>query len=386
MKTDPMRALLVGKDWFPNIAGGLNRYFYGEVNALPKVGVCGTALVSSCQPGQNAPMTLRGMAAEGAGLRERWRGARQQVCAALDAGVDVVNAHFALYACSWMRDLPRDVPLVFLFHGPYADELAAERSGLKGRVQFQMARVLEKAVYRRASRVITLSEAFRDIAAARYTIPSERIRIVPGGVDLAPYAAAPDRREARTRLGWEQDRPILLTVRRLAKRMGLEMLIDAMQTVHRTHPNALLLIGGKGAIRPELESRIEKLGMQDCVKMLGFIADEELPLYYAAATAAIVPTVALEGFGLVTAEALASGTPVLGTPIGGTPEILHGLDPRLLFNAAESGAIAERIAEALSGSLELPDADTCRRYANRYGWETVAPRLRTIFEEARHDS
>lgn len=381
-----MRVLLVGKDWFPNMAGGLNRYFYGETRALPSVGVNGVALVSSKRDGQTAPLALRAMASEGAALAERRNGARREVQAALREGVDVVNAHFALYAAPWLRDLPRSVPLVVLFHGPYAYELAAEGGGWRSRLKFLYARRMERAVYQRARRVITLSEAFRDIAHERYGVSKERLRVVPGGVDTAPYLAAPSRQEARERLGWPSDRPILLTVRRLARRMGLEGLIDAMDAARRAHPNVLLLIGGKGAIQDELKAQIEARGLSDHIRLLGFVADDELPLAYAAANLAVVPTVALEGFGLVTVEALASGTPVLGTPIGGTPEILRGLEPDLIFESAAPEALSDRLIAALSGKVRLPEREACRAYAARYDWEAVAPRLRAIFEEALHES
>lgn len=378
------QALLVGKDWFPNIAGGLNRYVYGEVHALPSVGVCGKTLVSSYRPGQSAPLDLIAMADEGASLSARWRGAREAVRRELHAGLDVIHAHFALYTYSWIRDLPREMPLVVHFHGPYALEVAAESRGWKGRLKVLQARIIERAVYRRANRVLTLSEAFRTIAYGEYHIPNDKLTIIPGGVETAPYLAAPERAEARTRLGWPDDRPILITVRRLARRMGLEGLIDAMESVRHDHPRALLLIGGKGVIADELKTRIEQRGLTDNVRLLGFVSDADLPLAYAAANVAVVPTVALEGFGLVTAEALASGTPVLGTAIGGTPEILRGLEPELIFSDTTSEALAAKISAALSGKIRLPEPAECRTYAARYDWSAVAPRLRAVFEEVAH--
>jgi glycosyltransferase involved in cell wall biosynthesis len=243
---------------------------------------------------------------------------------------------------------------------------------------------MERAVYRRAIQVITLSEAFRDIAHRDYGIPLAALRVVPGGVNLAPYLATPSRREARERLGWPSDRPILLTVRRLARRMGLEGLVDAIGLLKRTHPNVLLLIGGKGLIIDELRARIQEAKLQDNVRMLGFVSDADLPLAYAAADLTVVPTMALEGFGLVTAEALAAGTPVVGTPVGGTPEVLRGLEPQLIFDSVEPRALAERLNEILSGRVPLPDEMACRAHAARYGWEVVAPQMRAIFDEVVH--
>ncbi|HZT41006.1 MAG TPA: glycosyltransferase family 4 protein [Chthonomonadaceae bacterium] len=377
-----MRVLMTGMDWYPNEPGGLNRYFYEEAQALAAAGMTGMALVSYLEPGQTGPMPLRALAERGAPLSQRMRGARHLAREILKQGVDVANSHFAPYAYPWLRDLPRQVPLVAHFHGPWADEMAVEKFGLGGRARALLARRIERAVYRRADRIVTLSKAFRDVAHRRYGVPVERIRVIPGGVDLSRYFAAPIRPEARERLGWPQDARILLAVRRLWRRMGLENLIDAMQSVRRTHPDARLLIGGTGPIAAELAARIQERSLTEHVKLLGFIPESDLPLAYAAADISIVPTIALEGFGLITVESLAAGTPVLGTPIGGTPEILEGLCPDLIFASTDPTDLAERIHAVLSGQVALPDRADCRRYCTRYGWPEVLPCLHAVFEEA----
>ena len=165
--------------------------------------------------------------------------------------------------------------------------------------------------------------------------------------------------------------------------MGLENLIDAMESMRRAHPHARLLIGGTGPIAAELEARIRERDLNAHVKLLGFIAEPDLPLAYAAADLSLVPTVALEGFGLITVESLASGTPVMCTPIGGTPEILEGLSSELIFASPSPTDMAARIEAALSGKTALPDAVQCREYSARYGWPQVLPRIQTVFQEAR---
>lgn len=379
----PMRALLVGMEWFPNRAGGLNRYFYEEVHALPQAGVDGVAVVTYLRPQQTAPLSLRAMCAEAGTARDRRQGVRRIVGEELRRGVDVVNAHFALYAYPWLRDLPATTPLVLNFQGPWADEMAAERAGWKSKLRILMARRIEKTVYKRVDRMITLSHAFAQLAQTRYDVPSDRLCVIPGAVNTSLYTHAPERGLARERLGWPLDRPILLAVRRLARRMGLENLVDAMQQVQRQHPNALLLIGGKGEIAGELQARIEERNLTFNVRLLGFVPDEDLPLAYAAADLTVVPTVSLEGFGLITVESLAAGTPVMGTPVGGTPEILRGLNPELVFAAPTVEAIAEGISAALSGRMSLPERQDCRAYAARYDWSVVTPRIRDVFEEAK---
>ena len=381
-KSEPdMRALMVGMEWLPNETGGLNRYFYDEVHALPAVGIGGVALVSALMPGQNAPLRLEAMAAPGAGLAACWRGARRVARRELERGVDVVNPHFALYAWPWMRDLPADMPVVVNFQGPWSAEIVEEGTRRLRRFRALLAKRIERSVYSRANRIITLSHAFKIEVQQRYDIPPERVRVVPGGVEMRPFLAAPDRRQARERLGWPQDVPIFLSIRRLTTRMGLENCVQAFGELRRAHPQALLFIGGKGHLKEALERQIVTLGLADSVRLLGFLPDEKLPLAYAAATATLVPTIALEGFGLVTLESLASGTPVLGTPVGGTPEILRGLAADLVFESPLPDAMAQRLDAVLSGRMALPDSRACREYAARYAWPQIAPRIRALYDE-----
>lgn len=377
-----MRILMIGMDWYPNEPGGLNRYFYTQAHTLTAMGIPVTALVSYLKPGQTAPFPLQAVAELGATRAERLRSTRRLVGEILRAGLDVINPHFALYAYPWLRDRPAKIPMVCHFHGPWAEEMAVEKRSWGGRAQALVARRMERAVYRRSTRLITLSNAFRDIAHRDYDVPLDRIRVIPGGMDLAPYLAAPERKEARARLGWPEDAPILLTVRRLYRRMGLENLIDAMDLVRRSHPNVRLLMAGTGPIAAELEDRIQQRGLTVPIKLIGFLPEADLPLAYAAADLSIVPTTALEGFGLITVESLASGTPVLGTPIGGTQEILRDLTPNLLFDSTSPAAMADRIDAALAGRIALPSPAQCRAYSLRYSWPEVIPCVLSVFEEA----
>src|SRR5208283_2425871 len=113
--------------------------------------------------------------------------------------------------------------------------------------------IVERRVYQAADRFIVLSEAFGDILQRAYRVPAERIRIVRGGVNLARFATPVPRREARERLGWPADRPIVTTVRRLVPSKGIEGLIDAAQAVRRAVPDVLVKILGTGPSFADLE-------------------------------------------------------------------------------------------------------------------------------------
>lgn len=376
-----VRTVQLGMSWFPEQAGnGLDRVYHALAHHLPDVGVAVRGVVAgSDEVEAESQGRIRAFAPDGAPLVGRLRAARRVTRQVLDAeSPDLVAAHFALYAAPVLGALARR-PFVVHFHGPWAAESAVEGGG---RLSTRAKHLLERAVYRRADRLIVLSSAFRDVLCESYGIDSDRVRIVPGGVDTERFGTGLTRREARLRLGWPTDRPIVLSVRRLAHRMGLDRLIEAVSRVREREPDVLLLIAGKGPLAEVLEGQVAAAGLNEHVRFLGFVPEDDLPVAYRAADLSIVPTTALEGFGLTTVESLAAGTPVLVTPRGGLPEVVRGLSPDLVLGGADVHDLAEGLVGALSGTLALPGAAACQAYArDHFGWERVAVRVREVYEE-----
>ena len=367
--------------WFPEQAGnGLDRVYYHLIRSLPEAGVSVCGLVAgSPEVARSSHGRVRAFAPETARLPVRWRAMRCLFARVrAEHAPDVVAAHFALYALPVLDQL-RSVPLVVHFHGPWALESAVEGAG---RPAVRGKALVERLVYRRGARFVVLSDAFRSLLHRRYGVPAERIRVVPGGVSVERFACALTRREARERLGWPVDRPVVLAVRRLARRMGLDTLIDAVGEVRRRVPEVLLLIAGRGPLEAALGRRIREAGLERHVRLLGFLPDEDLPLAYRAANLTIVPTLALEGFGLTTVESLAAGTPVLVTPVGGLPEVVRDLAPHLILRGCDRAALAEGLAAALGGTLHLPDPERCRAFVRqRHDWPVVTRRIRDVYAE-----
>jgi len=246
---------------------------------------------------------------------------------------------------------------------------------------------LERTIYRRGDRFIVLSRATCDVLQRHYGVPEERIRVIPGGVNVAQFATRVTQQEARERLGWPQDRPVVFSVRRLVRRMGLEDLVSAMKEVRRRVPEVSLFIAGKGPLFASLQAQVQAQGLENHVRLLGFLAEEDLPLAYRAADLTIVPTVALEGFGLVAAESLAAGTPVLVTPEGGLPEVVSGLSHELVLPDSGAGPLADGIGRALTGNVTLPDAEACRSYAfSWFDWPVIAARVREVYSETLNEN
>ncbi len=165
--------------------------------------------------------------------------------------------------------------------------------------------------------------------------------------------------------------------------MGLESLIDAMQRVHETAPEALCVLVGKGRLADQLQARISRLNLEKNVRLLGFVPDDKLPLIYRAADFSVMPSQSLEGFGLSAVESLAAGTPVLVTPVGGLPEVVRDLDSRLVTRGFDARALADAISEAILNPSVLPAGDACARYARgRFHWPVIARQIRGVYEAA----
>lgn len=244
---------------------------------------------------------------------------------------------------------------------------------------------IEKRVITKSDEIITLSEYTQDKLWRTYNIPFQKITIIPGGVDLDRFQPVKEKKEIRRRLNIPPEKVVLFTVRNLVPRMGLENLIFAIREVVKTSPDIYIVIGGEGGLKVDLINMSKKLGVKKNIHFTGFISDEELASYYAMADLFILPTRELEGFGLVTLEAMASGVPVLGTPVGGTKEILGSFNPNFLFKDTSPDSIAALIAEKYRTIKENPKkwADIllqCRKFVeSKYSWEKNVDALENIF-------
>jgi glycosyltransferase involved in cell wall biosynthesis len=160
--------------------------------------------------------------------------------------------------------------------------------------------------------------------------------------------------------------------------MGIDLLIRAAAEV----PGIQVVIGGEGPLRAELEALAASLGVN--ARFLGYVRDEDLPSLYRAADLFVLPTRALEGFGLVAIEAMACGTPALGTPVGALPEVLGPLG--LLFEAAEPGAIAAGIRRFLAEPDPARGARCREHVVARYDWDRVIGKVEAVLAEVIRES
>jgi glycosyltransferase involved in cell wall biosynthesis len=243
-----------------------------------------------------------------------------------------------------------------------------------------LRKYVELSVYRRANEVIVLSDAFRRIIVDDFGILPSRVHVVRPGVDLERFHPTNQAR-ARRSLGLSNQERAVLSVRRLSKRMGLDILLRAWAAAN-TH-NAALYIVGDGPERGRLEDLVAELCVGHSVHFVGRVPDADLPIWYAAANVSVVPSIALEGFGLVVLESLASGTPVIASNTGGMAEVLPDLSADLLVSPGSVPELANALSAALLTKRHLPRPDECRRFAESFQWEKTASQVVEIFQQAR---
>lgn len=164
--------------------------------------------------------------------------------------------------------------------------------------------------------------------------------------------------------------------------MGLKLVVQAFASLARRFPQSRLWLAGRGRQQAELEALIAAAGLANQVRMLGFVPEEKLAALYVAADCVLMPSPDLEGFGLVTAEALACGTPVAASRAGANAEVLEPLSAELIFPAGDKVALEAKLESFLSGRAKMPSRDRCAAYAReRFRWDRPADACERAWEK-----
>lgn len=275
-------------------------------------------------------------------------------------------------------------PMVISCHG--SDVFLAER--------FSWARRLAGYALARSAAVTACSRDLVDRVASMGTGPPPQR--LPYGVDTQRFAPLDTarRQAARQALAVRHDLPAeapwLLAIGRLVYKKGFDVFIDALPGLLATEPKARAVIVGSGPLERELRQQAERAGVSSRVAFVGPVPHIELPCYFAAADAVIVPSVHgpsgnVDGLPNTLMEALSSGAPVVASAVAGIPDVVVDGENGLL--------VPERDAAALTSAMlrVLGDARLCatiRAGARRdavaaFGWTTIVESLERIYRDAR---
>jgi len=220
-----------------------------------------------------------------------------------------------------------------------------------------------------------------------YRADRRKIAVVPPGVDESLFRPH-SRRDALKTLGFAPDEQVMLFVGRIERLKAIDSILEAVQHIQQTEPELLtrthFLIVGGSKDDPELARLIElasALGIAGLIDFVGAKDQHLLPTYYAAASAVIMPS-DYESFGMVALEAMASGTPVIASHVGGLAYLVRDGETGYLVPAREPLKLAERIADVLRdpearSRMGERAAETARTYA----WSLIVDELLRVFEE-----
>ncbi|EMA58383.1 glycosyltransferase family 4 protein [Halorubrum lipolyticum] len=270
-----------------------------------------------------------------------------------------------------------DAPLVLTSHGTSYDEArSVDPDGVADylfRYFFHPVNVAMDAVSGRcADHIIAVSDHTREQLRDLYRFDEAKLTTVPPGIDTERFRPTEEGHPAV-----DESKRTVLVVSRLDPRKGIDKAIRAFAQLDRDDTE--LLIGGTGRLEASLRELATELGVADRVRFLGFVPDEELPSLYSSVDLFVLPS-EYEGFGIVFMEAMACGTPVIGTDVGGIPTAIDDGETGYLVPKNGVEELAERIDDSLHDPVAYDRlASNAREWAEAHDWNTIAARVKEVY-------
>jgi D-inositol-3-phosphate glycosyltransferase len=293
---------------------------------------------------------------------------------------DLIHSHYWLSGVAGLQLREKwGVPLVHMFHtlGRLKNTVAQSPAELEPALRLDE----ETRIVAEADRVVAANVVERAHLVWHYRARADRIAVIPCGVDTDLFQPM-DPAKAKDLLELPPD-PLLLYVGRLQPIKGLDTLLEAMTAV--PEPACLLIVGGEHDERESahgvaLRQRLKALGLERRVRFLRAQPQRRLRLFYAAASATVVPSY-YESFGMVALEAMACGSPVVASRVGGlTTTVQDGVTGRLVPEG-DPAALAAAISGLLDGAEGRRLGQQATRWAAEHRWPCVAEAVCRLYSE-----
>jgi len=236
--------------------------------------------------------------------------------------------------------------------------ITARGSDLNVLPQYRLPRRMIRWAAQNAAGMITVCQALKDVLI-ELGAPGNGIRVLRNGIDLSRFYPPADRQALRQRLGLT--RTTLLSVGHLVEAKGHHLVIEALREL----PDTELLIAGDGDQEQRLRRQAIELGLAERVRFLGTLPQDALRDYYGAADALVLAS-SREGWANVLLEAMACGTPVLATTVGGTPEVVTAPEAGHLLDERSAAAITRAARSLLSDTVTR---EQTRHFAEGFSWQ-----------------
>lgn len=215
--------------------------------------------------------------------------------------------------------------------------------------------------------------------------PGRRGHIIEPGVDLDAYRPGMDGSDIRGKLGLATDTPVLFAMQRLSNEKRVDVVIESFALVAKKHPAARLVVGGTGPSMQGLQALTVRLGIEGSVLFTGYISDEELPRYYAMADVFVFHS-AYETFGIVLAEAMAAGKPIVSVNHTAIPDVVSDRNTGVLVPPFDPRAMAHAITELIDDPAERARLGANARLwvEKNLAWDRIAGRYEEVLEAVTH--
>jgi D-inositol-3-phosphate glycosyltransferase len=301
---------------------------------------------------------------------------------------DLIHSHY------WMSGLAAKdlkaawgLPVVHMFHtlGLMKQRVARDENEREGEYRIHG----EREVLRLSDRVIAATPAELAQLQWLYQADSKKIVVIPPGVDISHfYPISPD--EAKEFIGVPPCEQMLLFVGRIERLKGIDTLIDAISILYKDGLIVCLsVIGGDSSLDPEamstemarLQTLREEHGLKDLITFLGSRSQDSLPYYYSAAEAVVVPS-HYESFGLVALEAMACGTPVVASQVGGLAFLIRDGVTGFTVPADEPQSLADCLRRLVTDpALRLQMGENAANFAREYRWQNIAEKVLNLYQQ-----
>ncbi|MEZ4859914.1 MAG: glycosyltransferase [Caldilineaceae bacterium] len=307
---------------------------------------------------------------------------------------DLIHSHYWLsgLVAEQLQHAWGNTPIVHMFHtlGHMKNQIAQSDSERAPQDRLNG----EAHVVQIADRLIAATPSEQAQLLDYYHADPDKIRVIPPGVDLGRFRPL-DKKTAKDKVGIPCGDANILFVGRIEPLKGIDTLLLAMSILQERHPEAIkntcLAIVGGDPWTDDLDTemaRLQKLraelGIHDLVTFLGAKDQEILPYYYAAAEMVVMPS-HYESFGMVALEAMAMGTPVIASEVGGLAHLVkHGVNG-FHVPSRDPEALAARILQLLTDkSLRIQLGQQARADAKRYSWPAIVAQMREVYGEVAH--
>jgi D-inositol-3-phosphate glycosyltransferase len=301
---------------------------------------------------------------------------------------DLIHSHYWLSGIA-AQDLKQawDVPVVHMFHtlGLMKQRVARLPSEAEGDYRLKG----EQVVLQFADRIVAATPAELAQLQWLYQADIRKIVVIPPGVDISRFYPIP-MDEAKEFIGVPICDRMLFYVGRIEPLKGIDTLIQAIALMHRQNVCVCLaVIGGDPDNSPEtqnvemerLKAMRQEAGLTDLVAFLGKRDQDTLPYYYSAAEAVVVPS-HYESFGMVALEAMACGTPVVASQVGGLAFLVQDGITGFTVPVDDPQALADRLTTLINDpALRHKLGRQATAMAQEYAWEEIASRINRLYED-----